>query len=286
MHNRSIICAVDRKYTVKDIHRCIHAVMALTAVVLLLLVFAASSLLQVKADEEKYQYNNVDTGYEAVIEDDADIIDESNYSSLLDIMKQITVYGNVMLKTIDTNSTTTESYVRSLYREKYGTDSGTIFIIDMYNRNIWIHSNGKIYSTVTSSYADTITDNVYRYASSKDYYMCAYKVYEQELALLKGRRISQPMKYISNAKYGKPVESGTIYRGDNKRLDICVHTLCGCGETLYMNCKALNIYDRKLNSTSVMSAINEAQSLTKQELDLLSKELNAILNSEIEISRY
>ena len=61
-----------------------------------------------KADEEKYQYNNVDTGYEAVIEDDADIIDESNYSSLLDIMKQITVYGNVMLKTIDTNSTTTE----------------------------------------------------------------------------------------------------------------------------------------------------------------------------------
>ena len=47
MLNRSIICAVDRKYTVKDIHRCIHAVMALTAVVLLLLAFAASSLLQV-----------------------------------------------------------------------------------------------------------------------------------------------------------------------------------------------------------------------------------------------
>lgn len=30
----------------------------------------------------------------------------------------------------------------------------------------------------------------------------------------------------------------------------------------------------------------EAQSLTKQELDLLSKELNTILNSDIEISRY
>lgn len=44
------------------------------------------------------------------------------------------------------------------------------------------------------------------------------------------------MKYISNSKYGEPVETGTIYRGDNKRLDICVHTLFGCGETLYMNC--------------------------------------------------
>lgn len=52
---------------------------------------------------------------------------------------------------------------------------------------------------MTSSYADTITDNVYRYASSGDYYTCAYKVFEQELALLKGSKISQPMKYISNA---------------------------------------------------------------------------------------
>ncbi len=94
------------------------------------------------------------------------------------------------------------------------------------------------------------------------------------------------MKYISNAKYGDPVETGTIYRGDNKRLGICVHTLCGCGETLYMNCKALNIYDRELNSTSVISAINEAQELVKSELDLLCKEMNTISNSEIEISRY
>lgn len=94
------------------------------------------------------------------------------------------------------------------------------------------------------------------------------------------------MKYVSNAKYGEPVETGTIYRGDNKRLDICVHTLHGCGETLYMNCRALGIMGRKLNSISVISAINEAQSLVKQELDLLIKELNTILNSEIEISRY
>lgn len=94
------------------------------------------------------------------------------------------------------------------------------------------------------------------------------------------------MKYISNAKYGEPIETGTIYRGNNKRLGICVHTLCGCGETLYMNCRALDIVDKRLDSTSVIVAINEAQSLVKQELDLLSKELNAILNSEIEISRH
>lgn len=94
------------------------------------------------------------------------------------------------------------------------------------------------------------------------------------------------MKYISNAKYGEPVETGTIYRGDSERLPICVHKIHGCGEMLYMNCQTLNIRDRKLNSTSVIAAINEAQSIAKRELDLLSKELNSILNSKIEISRY
>ena len=94
------------------------------------------------------------------------------------------------------------------------------------------------------------------------------------------------MKYISNAKYGEPVETGTVYRGDNKRFNIRIYKLYGCGETLYMNCRTLGIVDRKLNSTSVITAINEAQLLVKQELDLLSKELNTILNSKIEISRY
>ena len=94
------------------------------------------------------------------------------------------------------------------------------------------------------------------------------------------------MKYISNAKYGEPVETGTIYRGDNKRLDICIHTIFGSGETLYMNCRALGIADIQLNSTSGIDAINEAQSLVKRELDFLSKELDSILKSEIEISRY
>lgn len=53
-----------------------------------------------------------------------------------------------------------------------------------------------------------------------------------------------------------------------------------------MNCQTLGIVDRKLNSTSVIAAINEAQSLVKREFDLLSNELNTILNSKIEISRY
>ena len=94
------------------------------------------------------------------------------------------------------------------------------------------------------------------------------------------------MKYISNAEYGEPIETGTIYRGENKKLNICVHKIHGNGDELYMNCQTLGITDRKLNSTSVIVAINEAQKLVKSELDLLCKEMNTISNSAIEISRY
>lgn len=94
------------------------------------------------------------------------------------------------------------------------------------------------------------------------------------------------MKYISNAKKGTPVETGTIYKGQMGILDICVHKINGCGNTLYLNCKKLWILDRKLESKSVMAAIDEAQSLVKRELDLLNRECNDILNSNIEISRY
>lgn len=83
----------------------------------------------------------------------------------------------------------------------------------MDNRNIWIHSNGGIYRIITSSYADTITDNVYQYATKRDYYGCCYEAFTEMLTLLQGNRIAQPMKYISNALFGVDLRAyGDIFR--------------------------------------------------------------------------
>ena len=73
--------------------------------------------------------------------DDAFLLSVAEKNMLLDKMKLITTYGNVMFNSISYNSTSTESYIKSLYREKYGSESGTIFVIDMDNRNIWILYN-------------------------------------------------------------------------------------------------------------------------------------------------
>lgn len=148
-------------------------------------------------------YRNPDTGYHVEIHDDAVLLTEGERRSLAEAMKPITDYGSVGFFTSSTGGYSTESLARQLYSQYIsgrgsGRESGTLFLIDMANRNIYIYSEGGIYRTVTKGYANTITDNIYRYASDGKYFQCAYEAFGQEQTLLEGRRISQPMKYISN----------------------------------------------------------------------------------------
>lgn len=154
------------------------------------LVFAGS----INCDAEE-----IETNYEVLVEDEADLLTEEQESSLYNEMEKIAEYGNVAFVSIAQNSTSAEYFARRFYMDRFGTESGTVFLIDMYNHMIWIHSDGAIYKVITTSYANTITDNVYRYATREEYYECAKEAFGQIYTLLEGDRIAQPMKYISNA---------------------------------------------------------------------------------------
>ena len=143
---------------------------------------------------------NEDTGYYIYINDSAELLSSTEETELETFMYPITSYGNVAFISISDNPEySTKSYAESLYQELFGYSSGVLFLIDMDNRYLWIYSNGEIYKTITTSYANAITDNVYSYASKGDYFQCASKAFEQINTLLEGRIIAQPMKYISNA---------------------------------------------------------------------------------------
>lgn len=144
-------------------------------------------------------YTNPETGYRVEIEDDANLLSSEAKSKLAQTMEEITAYGNVAFVSTNNNLSSTSSFAKSCYRELFGTKSGTLFLIDMDNREIYIFSDGKVYRTITNSYALTITDNVFRYASAGQYYDCARQAFRQIATLLEGGRIMQPMKYISNA---------------------------------------------------------------------------------------
>lgn len=159
---------------------------------------ASTAFKMVKEGLEKEPVEMQENGYSIVIEDDANLLTAEEETKLLDKMKSLTQYGNIAFKSISTNSTTAEAYARNYYHEKFGTDSGTVFLIDMYTRMIYIFSDGYNHSVITNGKANIITDNIYKYASNKDYYNCAYNAYDQMETLLAGGKILEPMRYISN----------------------------------------------------------------------------------------
>lgn len=145
-------------------------------------------------------YINQDTSYQVFIEDKADLLTDEEEKNLAARMNQLTDHGGVaFVSTTDTGGLATKEYARQKCYEFFGGDSGSVFLIDMQNRIIYIFSNGKIYETVTNEKATIITDNIYKHAKKGDYYKCAVSAFEQELTLLGGGRIARPMKYISNA---------------------------------------------------------------------------------------
>lgn len=164
---------------------------------------AASANTADKADSSAaasaVTWSNQETGYYIILEDDADLLTDAQESRLVTEMQEITVYGNAAFKSISYNNYTAASFAENYYHALFGQESGTLFLIDMDNRELYLFSDGAINKTITSAYANTITDNVYRYASNSDYYQCAFTAFEQIHTLLSGHRIAQPMKYISNA---------------------------------------------------------------------------------------
>ena len=142
---------------------------------------------------------NSTTGYRVIIEDDANLLTAAEEEQLLTDLLPATEYGHALVKTISRNPSTTEAYARSWYHSTVGTDSGSLLLIDMDKRILYLFSDGANYRMIGDSKADIITDNIYRYASRGDYAGCAAEAFAEITALLSGYRIAQPMKYISNA---------------------------------------------------------------------------------------
>lgn len=125
-------------------------------ILVLLLAFFVLFIPNVSA----YEKTNEETNYRLLIEDDANLLNDSEETLLEETMMPLTKYGNIAFKSINSNSTSTSSYARSYYHNTFGTHSGTVFLIDMDNRVIYIFSDGANYKTITSAKANLITDNI------------------------------------------------------------------------------------------------------------------------------
>lgn len=141
---------------------------------------------------------NSETGYRVVISDGADLFTSAEIKKLADEIAPIAHYGNVALITTDENNYgDIMRYSDAIYDEMFGNHAnGVMLIIDMDEREISIYSDGDMHKVITDAYGYDITDNIYRYATNKNYYTCASKGFEQIYTVLKGNRIARPMRYV------------------------------------------------------------------------------------------
>ena len=182
------------------------------------------------------KYTNPSTNYVVYIDDRADLITDEEEESLVTTMKGITEYGNAAFMTSEeSHSDSTVYFTERKYMELFGIESGSMFMIDMADREICIHSDGEVYEHITNDKAETITDNAYRAAGRGEYYACAVLAFEQILKVLEGGRIAEPMKYTSNAflaiilallmNYGLLSFSRKRYTKVIKSDEVLVHTV-------------------------------------------------------------
>lgn len=142
-------------------------------------------------------YQNSDTGYTAYIDDEEDLLSSSEEEELLKKLVPLTQYGNVAFLS-GRGEYSASATIRDFYNEVFYGKSGLIFFIDMENREIRIQSGGAFYRTISSDVANSITDNVYVFASNGDYYRTAAVAFSQVKAKMEGRFVATPMRWISN----------------------------------------------------------------------------------------
>lgn len=134
-----------------------------------------------------------------VVEDNAGILTPDEEARLIRDYSAITEYMGAAFVTTDAASAGTSAFAEDYAISHYGNSPAVIFVIDMYDRELYIYSNGTALKTITRADARAITDNVYKSASRGDYYECADQTFSQILGKCRGERLARPVKHITNA---------------------------------------------------------------------------------------
>ena len=95
------------------------------------------------------------------------------------------------------------------------------------------------------------------------------------------------MKFKSNSKcIGKP-ETGSIFTLKYNSLGISIHKYVGCGDELFLNSKALSIYNYDLETEGFDEAVSKAKEVIMREVKKIREDAYRFYSdSNIEFDRY
>ena len=149
-------------------------------------------------DQERFEYENDDTGYYAVILDYGDYLTDSEAKECLKVMKDITEYCSVLYVSDNGNgnSSKAESYAKKMLKDEFGSKESAVCYVAYFDYD-YIYAQNDAYDTITSAKARSIADNIYM-LSDEDWSLSCKEAFVEILATFEGKAIAEPMKYICN----------------------------------------------------------------------------------------
>lgn len=95
------------------------------------------------------------------------------------------------------------------------------------------------------------------------------------------------MKFKSNAKYKEEPKTGSIFTLKYNSLGISIHKYVGCGDSLFLNSKALNIDNYDLGTEDFEEAVNKAKEVIMREVKKIREDAYKFYSdTNIEFDRY
>jgi len=168
----------------------------------LLMVMLFSFMLSVQVFAYTYPpvWTDPDSGYGVFIDDQADLLTDTEEKSLAEVMSGVAKYCNAVFFTSPV-AVTPERICEQYYLANFGSRvNGVMFYIDP--EWLYIYSEGEAYDVIGGKWADIITDNVYTYCNPGNYLRCSIDTFTQIHNVLEGKSVPRPMKYICNAILG------------------------------------------------------------------------------------
>ena len=98
-----------------------------------------------------------------------------------------------------------------------------------------------------------------------------------------GRKV----KFKSNAKYNEEPKTGSIFALEYNSLKIVIHKYVGYGDTLFLNCNTLGIYNYNLGTEDFEEAVRKAKEVVMREAKKIREDAYKFYSdNNIEFDRY
>jgi hypothetical protein len=95
------------------------------------------------------------------------------------------------------------------------------------------------------------------------------------------------MKFKSNAKYNEELKTGSVFALKSNSLGIVIHKYVGCGDALFLNCSALDIFNYDLETEDFGEAVSKAKEIIMSKVKKIREDAYKFYSdNNIEFDRY